>query len=268
MAKELITKTKFAAIAKIDASTVTKACAGALKAAVVGKRIDLSHECVQEYLKGKNLPTAPIAPGLDPLYELAIEFCKTLKKPSGRKLKDHFKIGSARAEKLLRMIRMGGALELPPVVIKEPKKTIKETKKTRPLNLDPERDLLSVPEDIRAYADMSLKELIRRFGTDTAFCDWLGATQTIERINGDTLKNAKLSGELISRKMVKERLFGTVDELFTKLLGGAVRTMEIRTRAMHMAGEKDIKVEKYLHDHMGKLIKECKNKMAKGMRKL
>ena len=55
MVKRLIKKTEFAEQAGVSRAAVTKACAGALRAAVVGKLIDIDHPDAVAYIRSKQV---------------------------------------------------------------------------------------------------------------------------------------------------------------------------------------------------------------------
>lgn len=48
-----------------------------------------------------------------------------------------------------------------------------------------------------SYADMSLRDVVEKYGTDPAFSDWLRATKLIEDINEKRIKNTTSEGELV-----------------------------------------------------------------------
>lgn len=125
-----------------------------------------------------------------------------------------------------------------------------------------------VPADIEAFADMTLRELIQRFGTDTAFCDWLKATKEIESINEKRLKNAQTMGELVSRDLIKVGIIEPIDSANIKLLTDGAKTMSVRGVAMHEAGKGVEEIEKFFSKQMTSFIRPVKAKVDRMMKKI
>ena len=68
--QKLLSQSKFAQLAGVNASTVTRLKKTLLKAAVSGRYIDAAHPDAVEYLKNREREaTPPPAEGIDPLYE-------------------------------------------------------------------------------------------------------------------------------------------------------------------------------------------------------
>lgn len=219
MVKKLLSKLKFSQLAGVTPAAVTKACGSSLKPALVGKRIDPDHPSAVEYVRRQELArTPPAAPGLDPLYNEAVRVCTEKKRWSGNLLTKELRISSKRAAEILAQLKAAG---LVPEKGKPARKTA-TVESTPPPPPDPppepkaphvrgtaarkqarkeaagEDPILEVPENIAAFLDMSLRDLITRFGTDERFVDWLNATQKIEIIEEKRIKNAEKKGELVS----------------------------------------------------------------------
>ena len=76
MQKKLVIKSKFADMAGVNASTVTRISKTILKEAVEGKYIDSGHPAAIKYLENKELAqTNSTHDGVDPLYEKAVLIC-------------------------------------------------------------------------------------------------------------------------------------------------------------------------------------------------
>jgi hypothetical protein len=125
-----------------------------------------------------------------------------------------------------------------------------------------------VPADIEAFADMTLRELIERFGTETAFCDWLKATKEIESINEKRLKNAQTMGDLVSRDLIKVGIIEPIDSAHIKLLTDGAKTISVRAIALHEAGKSSGEIEKFVSEQMTSFIRPVKSKVSRIMRKI
>lgn len=122
---------------------------------------------------------------------------------------------------------------------------------------------IEVPEDITEFADMTLRDLMSQFGTDTRFLDWLKATKEIEMINEKRLKNAITKGELVSRELVKSGVIDPIDSAHIKLLTDGAKTITRRTTAMHDAGRSLDEIEKFVVDQISSFIRPMKAKIAR-----
>ena len=281
--QKLLSKSKFAQLAGVNPSTMTRVCCTVLQAAVVGKQIDAAHPDAVEYLKHKNrAKTPPVATGLDSYYEMAVQFCQKTSRYSVTGLQREFRIGYTRAKAIVEVMRVNGLVPVvpdkpgttpPPPEVEKPRgqAVVRITKKQEAMAaLDPDLgtgDIIhEVPEDIEAFADMTLRELIQRFGTETAFCDWLKATKDIEHINEKRLKNAATKGELVSRHLIKIGVIDPIDSAHIKLLTDGAKTIARRATAMHGAGRPLEDVEEFVKDQITSFIRPIKAKVARALR--
>ena len=143
----------------------------------------------------------------------------------------------------------------------------KATKKKASLDALNNGDTIhEIPEDIRDFADMTLRELIQRFGTDQAFLDWLNATKRIEDINEKRLKNAATQGELVSRALVKTGIIDPIESAHLKLLTDGAKTIARRATAMHDAGRKLGDIENFVLDQVSSFIRPMKAKIKRAFK--
>lgn len=91
-------------------------------------------------------------------------------------------------------------------------------------------------EDVESFVDLTLRELTDRFGTETAFKDWLDARKKIADTREKELKNEETDGRLIERELVKTHVFGTLESGNRRLLGDVPKTIARRLYAMAKAG--------------------------------
>jgi hypothetical protein len=278
MVKKLISRAEFGRLAGVSGAAVTKACSGALKSATEGKRIDVAHPLAVNYLETKARDqTEPRAPGLDSLYEFAVQYCQDNNRYSASGLQQEFRIGYSRATRIVQTMRAGGLIPegtpKPPPVVTEPvaikKPHVRGTasareKKKREAEQD--NEIVEIPEDIQSFADMTLRELIEKFGTDFRFIDWLSAIQKIEAINEKRLKNAEAEGKLVSRKLVKVGILEPIDACHIKLLTDGAKTIARRVTAMHSAERPLDEIEKFVAEQITSFIKPVKAKVARALK--
>jgi hypothetical protein len=278
MVKNLVTRYKFSVMAGVTAAAITKACLSSLAGAVDGKRIDVNSAAAVNYLNKQLKPVPKI--GVDALYESAVKCCGEAKNYSGKYLRMVFGIGSVRARRIVETMKLNG------VIPKDAGEKMKPGEK-RPINITVPHErghiiakqkkkylegdvpgLFEIPKNIEDFADMSIRDLVAKFGTDIRFCDWLQATKLIEGINEKRLKNAATKGDLVSRKLVKDSVIIPVDSCHRRLLSDGARSLSIRVPAMHDAGEDSKKIEKYIHDQLTSFIRPMKTKIARALRNI
>ena len=282
MVKELITRAELARRAIVSAPAVTKACVTILKSATEGKQIDANHPDVRKYIADHTGGTTnEPATGIDERYEEAIQVCRAKQRYTVSHIARSLKIGNARAKKIFAMMQAAGtdkpapagppgATTTTPRVVKPTlagTDKVKYTKKTAALaNIESGTVIHEIPEDIKNFADMTLRELIQRFGTDIAFLDWLKAVKEIENINEKRLKNAQTRGELVSIKLVKTGVIEHFEIAFNKLLTDGAKTIARRITAMHGAGKSVEDCEAFVADQVSSFIKPAKAKISRALR--
>lgn len=283
--KKLVSKSEFARIAGVSAATITRRIKDELSAAVAGSKIDSNHPAAKSFIK--NLPEkdkAP-APGIDPLYQAAVDYCQYHGKFTASSISRKLKIGYQRAQRILTMIQAAGIKPLseeekekrkePPPLVKgvASKNKTKKQHSLKALNkkldesenetVDSETLIHEVPEDILAFADMTLRELIQRFGTEVAFNDWLKAVKQIEDINEKRLKNAATQGELVSRELVKIAIIDPINTVHTRLLMNGSKTIALRLTAMVSAKRTLKECEDFVAERITSFIKPMKDKIKR-----
>lgn len=274
--QKLLSRTKFADLAGVNPSTVTRLCKTLLLAATVGKMIDSAHPDAVKYLANRERDqTSPADRGLDPLYQDAVSSCQTEGRYSISFVQRSLKIGYNRAAAIVTVMKANGlipdkAKEQPtastpaPATQKAPKPHVRghaAAKETRKREAAQQEPIIAVPDDIQAFADMTLRELIDKFGTDGRFVDWLSATQKIEAINEKRLKNAQTKGVLISRELVKVGVIDTFNAAHLRLMKDGAKSIAAGVISKHAAGAELSEVEAYISDILGSFIKPVKGKI-------
>lgn len=291
-------------MAGVTATAITRACLTVLKPAIVGRRIDAAHPAAVEYLRLRADPeTLGAATGLDPLYEHAVAHCRESGNFTISAVSRGLSIGYARASRIFATMTATGVAQpaapakagqvVPPGPAKPtpaaarptpappPPRILGGTEKKRQTKkqealarhttsptspAETGSTLHEIPDDIKKFADMTLRELIQRYGTDVAFLDWLKATKQIEDINEKRLKNATTKGELVSRELVKIGVIDQINAAHTKLLTDGAKTIALRVVAMSKAGRAVDECEKFIVDQIGSFIKPAKVKMARALK--
>ena len=123
-----------------------------------------------------------------------------------------------------------------------------------------------VPDDIEAFADMTIRELIARFGTETRFKDWLGALKTIEDIQEKRIKNAVAAGKLVSRELVERHVFGVIEASHRRLLNDSPKTITGQVYAAAKSGMELEEAESKVRLLISSQLKSVKARAEKGLR--
>ena len=292
MGAKILSRQEFATLAGVSQSAITQACSNGLRAAILGERIDASHPAALRYVETQQ--SRGTEGGLDPLYFDAVEWCRVNPLCTATDVRRHFKIGAPRAKALFDLMDVSGDLSetfagsspTPPSIVPD------RTQSTAPATsagvpntatqltggailppayatVDPSVSAgvaSDIPENIQAFADMTLRDLIRNFGTDLRFTDWLKAIREIERIDEVRLKNAKTEGQLVSRERVKTGVFDPLDAAFRQLLTDGAKTLYARAVIMHDAGRTQAEGEAFVAEHIGSYIRPMKTRIVRGLR--
>jgi len=279
----LVSKAEFARIAGVTNGAITKLLKTQLKNTMVGKRIDVNHAKAVKYIKDKaDAMTTEPATGIDPLYEYAVEYCQSKKKISISALQRKLRVGYNRAKRIADMMVLAGVdidgTKSPATPKKKSAHVVKghnaaKNKKEAESLSELKEEIESgsmvhdIPEDLDDFVDMTLREILQRFGTKTAFLDWLKATKSIEDINEKRLKNAQTRGELVNRDLVKLGVIEPFDTAFNKLLTDGAKTIARRVCAMNGAGRSVADCETFVADQISSFIRPAKAKINRALKK-
>jgi len=281
-------------MAGVSPASVTKASKGCLKESLVGNCIDMDHPDAVAYIeKHTKVKTSPKVKGIDPFYEEAIKFCQENNRYSKKGLQVKFGIGWGRAKAILE------TMEANNISKESTKKAQKQEKsKKKPHVRGPaaakknkERNSLvaltnqvikgenaeensesnpfhnvPIPENIEPFVDMTLRELIKKFGTVFAFNEWLSAVKRIEDINEKRLKNANTEGDLVSRKLVERGIIDPIEAMHRKLLTDGAKTIAQRSKTLFEAGSELLEIEEFTRKHISTFIKTVKGKVRKSIK--
>ena len=111
-----------------------------------------------------------------------------------------------------------------------------------------------------------LSPLVARFGTATAFKDYLSALKTIVDIREKDLKNDEARSKVISRELVATHVFGHLEAAQKRLLTESVKTIARRVFADAKAGRTIADAERTVHDIISTQLKGLKGRAVKALR--
>ena len=133
-------------------------------------------------------------------------------------------------------------------------------------DLDPDPVTADV-RDITQYMDMTLRDLLAKFGTVRAFKDWLEASLKIENVKAKQLDTEERQRKLMRRDYVQTFVIGAIDATFRRLLSDAPRTIASRIASAVKSGstleENTVVVREIIESQLAPM----KAQVAKAIRK-
>jgi hypothetical protein len=124
----------------------------------------------------------------------------------------------------------------------------------------------SSDRDFDEYGDLTLRELIDKYGTVTGVSDWLDSMKKIVDIHEKNLKNAEREGQLIPRELVQVHVFGAIESANRRLLSDAAKTIAHELYPMARRGDPVEAAEKKVRELIGKIITPVKVTAARVLR--
>ena len=126
-------------------------------------------------------------------------------------------------------------------------------------NIDP----ADVPDNMQDFADMTIREVVTKFGTDYRMVDYLRALKEIEVIDERRIKSAKARGELVHRDLIVKGVIEPIDSAHRKMLTDGAKTIARRSVAMIGAGRGVDELEKFIAKQISSFIKPAKAKIKR-----
>lgn len=278
MTTQYVSRSEFARRAGVSPAAVTQACSTVLQAACNGQRIDAAHPDAVEYLEShtRKPPSTPenATPGLDPLYQDACELAAAEGRATASMFQRKLKVGYKRGQTLLAQLQANGVVPAPatagatqqapapkpPPPVKTGRAAANENKANEK-PVDPE----AVPENIAHLSDMTLREIIQKFGTQYRLLDYLSALQKIEQVREKQIKNAEAEGRLVSKDLVQVGVIDVFNAAHLRLMTDGAKTLAAGVLSKSKAGAELSEIEAYAADIVGQFIRPVKAKIAKSM---
>lgn len=130
----------------------------------------------------------------------------------------------------------------------------------------PPPEQVEIPEDIEAVADLTIRQVVEKFGTVTAFSDWLKAMKSIADIKEKHLKNDISLGRVIDKEYVANFMFGAFETAFSQLVNDSPRTIAATLVESHEAGEPIEELQLITQKIISSQIKGVKDKLKKALK--
>lgn len=119
--------------------------------------------------------------------------------------------------------------------------------------------------DLPEYGDMTLNDIVDKFGSLETFREHLQAKKLFEDAKEKELKNKKHKDEVIDREFVKKYVFGLIEELTTRLLVDSSVAIATKVYAQCESGDTIEEATKTVREEISKPIKAAKSQIKKRM---
>lgn len=123
----------------------------------------------------------------------------------------------------------------------------------------------NVPSEMEAFADMTIREVVKRFGTDYRMVDYLRALKEIETIEATRVKNARAKGELVHRDLVTRGILDPIDTCYRKMLSDGAKTIARRSVALVGSGADADELEKFVAEQLSSFIRPTKAQIKRAL---
>lgn len=146
------------------------------------------------------------------------------------------------------------------------KPTPKPAKPLAPIGEEDPFIPIDIPEDIAAFSDMTLREILIRFGTHSAFEGWLKASKTIEDLREKRFKNAVAEGDYIERDLVSKHIVALIDSTLERLLSDAPKAISRQLKTAAVAKLTLEEMEAATAKILSSQLRDIKERSLRGLR--
>lgn len=265
-----MTKAEFARYCGVSGSTVTRLLKTLLKECYDGNHIDPKHPDAIAYKEKRTgrrrqePKKPPPATGVDPLYEEVLAWCRKHNRFTKTGIRQQFKIGDNRAIKLLALMDAAGVKHTRSIAPTQRPAPAPKAENTAPA--EPQFSDDNLPDDVKAYADYTVRQVVEKFGGGVQFLHWLNAMQKIQGIEEKQLKNAQTRRELIRRDLVHAAVIDPFNSVLLRLLQDGSKTIAAGLKAKVEAGATLPELELFVTDQIGSYVRPVKDKVMRGLR--
>lgn len=123
------------------------------------------------------------------------------------------------------------------------------------------------PESLRALLDLTIEEVLLKYGTVGDLIDVLKSTKVMTDIEQSRLKIAERRGELIEREFVRLHMMGPLSETILRILADAPRTITVRARALVESAAPNEEVESLVRQLLAREFGDMKARLLRALRK-
>lgn len=234
----LITKAALSRLAGVSRMAVTKAAKGALADAVVDKKINLNHSLVIEWLKSHGVKDEDIHLP-EPKEKTTTTKPVAKKKSKKKKAAAKSKPGTVPDK----------PTPAPPMPAAKPNPA--------PITVG--------GYDIDGLEDMTLREIVMRYGSIDGFKRYVDSLKSISDFNMRDMKMKTHRGELVQRDLVAGTLIPLIDVAYQRLVSDVPAAITQQIIARVESGGEDMigDSEKIIRDAVSRVLKNTKSSIMK-----
>lgn len=197
------------------------------------------------------------------LYEQALAACSATGRFTVSQIRREIACGLDRARKILAMMQEAGVVPdgAGAPAPKEKKlrgragAALKEAPKTQ----------AECAERLQDVADMTIRQVVAIYGTETRFLAWLDAHKKLADIETHTLKNEMIRGNLVNKGLVKTGVLDNVEASHLKMLTDGARTISTMAETVIKAGGSVDEIQKMVEDQLSSFIRPMKAKIKRSL---
>ena len=124
-------------------------------------------------------------------------------------------------------------------------------------------EAIEIPEHLEGHADMTIREIVQRYGTLPQYEYFLKAVKQLEDVTEKKYKNAERRGELVRADYVQNHVVGFLDGLTQRLLNDVPKALVHRVKAEIEADTPTPEIEKMIVKVISKQIKGAKGNVQR-----
>ena len=124
-----------------------------------------------------------------------------------------------------------------------------------------------IPQQYRHLADLTVSQIVRRFGSLAQYEYFLKAAKTLEEVEERRLKNSERRGEVIPREYVETHLIGYIAGITQRLLNDAPKALTRRIIAAVKADTDPGEIEKMVLKMISKDLKDARDNAQRKIRR-
>ena len=117
--------------------------------------------------------------------------------------------------------------------------------------------------DPKILLNKTIVEICELFGTDDRFLKIVESTKKLTEIEKNRIANAKASGLLVAKDLVKVGIIDPLDSVFATMLTDTVKTMSLRAHTMAKSGSTSDEIKVMMVDQISSVIRPAKSKVKR-----
>lgn len=150
-------------------------------------------------------------------------------------------------------------------ISKPAKRDPREKKPAQPKPTPTPRQVRPNQTAAQEFENLTLREIVSRFGTSSQFKDYLVAWKTLADIRLKELQLKERNGELIPKSFVRVHVFAILDGLNKRLLMDTPKTITAQVQALIKSEAEEVEVTKAVHDLISAQLSSVSKKVKRNL---